>query len=251
MLGFPPTADPELMLEDTEQMRAWMEQSLGRPVKLDIAKSYDDLQARLLREEIDLAALPPYLYVESKQREPRLEIIATKLVEGSSGNDSIMYVSESSNIRDVGELKGKRFCIPDYKSTTGYLFPRLAFRKAGLDPDKDVTTHLSGSHLQAMRDLIEGVCEAAATYSGGYLAADRAGIPVARLQQLAIIGRSPHDAMVTKASMPPEERQRIQDALLSFKPKDGGKVGRVERISGFGAAKHRDYDAVREALLGR
>src|SRR5205085_6906019 len=104
-------------------------------------------------------------------KDARVELIATKLVEGSSGNDSIMYVSDVSNITEISGLKGRRFCFSDYKSTTGYLFPRLAFKKSGLDPDKDIVTHLSGSHMQAMRDLISGVCDAAATYSGGFLAA--------------------------------------------------------------------------------
>jgi phosphonate transport system substrate-binding protein len=157
-------------------------------------------------------------------------------------------VSDTSGITEISGLKGKRFCFPDSKSTTGYLFPRLAFKKAGLDPDKDIESHLSGSHMQALRDLLSGVCDAAATYSGGFLAADRAGVPVARAHQLGIIGRSPHDAMVVRASMPPGERDRIKQALLSFKPADGGKSGRVERISGFQEADNRDYDAVREAL---
>jgi serine/threonine-protein kinase len=247
-MAFPPTADAAFMLEDTEPLRRWLEKALDRPVSVAIASSYGDLQARLLNGEFEVAALPPYLYVETKQKEPRLELIATKLVEGSSGNDSILYVSDVSNISEIAQLKGKRFCFPDSKSTTGYLFPRLAFKKAGLDPDKDIVPHLSGSHMQAMRDLLNGVCEAAATYSGGFLAADRAGVPVARAHQLAIIGRSPHDAMVVRVGMAAKERDRIREALLSFKPVDGGKAGRVERISGFKRGDNRDYDAVREAL---
>ena len=96
--------------------------------------------------------------------------------------------------------------------------------------------------------FLGGVCDAASTYSGGYLAADRAGVPVARARQLAIIGRSPHDAMTTRSGMQPEERGRVAQALLAFKPADGGTSGQVERISGFAHASEKDYDAVREAL---
>jgi phosphate/phosphite/phosphonate ABC transporter binding protein len=249
-IGFPPTADKELMLEDTEALREWIESSLDRPATISIAESYEDLQSRLLKGELELASMPPYLYVETKQKDPRVEIVATKLVEGSGGNDSILYVGEASPITDVAGLRGKRLCFPDYKSTTGYLFPRLALKKAGIDPDRDIERHLSGSHTQAMRDLVDGVCDAAATYSGGFLAADRAGVPVARTKQLAIIGRSPHGAMVVPPSLAEAERRRIQAALLAFKPEDGGKNGRVERISGFREGSHADYDGVFEAILG-
>jgi serine/threonine-protein kinase len=250
VLAFPPTADAKLMLEDAEPLREHLEDALDRPVTIAIASSYQDLQDRLLDGKLELAALPPYLYVETKEKDPRIELIATKVVEDSTGNDSILYVSQTSNITDIAGLKGKRFCFPDHKSTTGYLFPRLALRKAGLDPDRDIVEQLSGSHMQSLRDLVNGACDAAATYSGGFLAADRSGIPVARIKQLAIIGRSPHEAMVVPANMPEPERRRIQAALFAFKPADGGKSGRVERISGFRTGEQRDYDAVREALSG-
>ncbi len=247
-IGFPSTADAQFMLEDTEQLRHWLEKSLDRPVTIAIATSYDALQARLLHDELDLAALPPYLYVETKQKNPRIQIIATKMVEGSSGNDSIIYVSDASNVTEVSGLKHKTFCVPDFKSTTGYLFPARRVQEGGARSRQGPRHPPVRSHMQAMRDLLSGVCDAAATYSGGFLAADRAGVPVARAHQLAIIGRSPHDAMVVRASMTDAEREKIRDALLSFKPSDGGKSGRVERISGFEKARNRDYDAVREAL---
>jgi eukaryotic-like serine/threonine-protein kinase len=248
VMGFPPTADPDLMTSDVEPLRRSLEDALDRPVTLVIAKSYDDLQARLLANEIDLAAVPPYLFVETKQRDARVGLIATKLVEGSSGNDSILYVGEGTGISTLAELRGKRMCFPDTKSTTGYLFPRLALKKAGVNPDRDIISHNSGSHMQAMRDLVGGVCDAAATYSGGYLAADRSGVPVARARQLAVLGRSPHDAMTVRSGMAETERAAVKAALLSFTPENGGKDGRVERISGFAEARNADYDAVREAL---
>ena len=54
--------------------------------------------------------------------------------------------------------------------------------------------------------------------------------------------------MVVRPSMSTAERDRIREALLAFKPSDGGKSGRAERISGFEEGLNRDYDAVREAI---
>lgn len=250
-VAFPPTADTELMLEDLETLRLWLETSLDRPVTFAVADSYEDLQGRALRGEVDVAALPPYLYVETKSKDEAITAIATKEVQGSSGNDSIIYVRDDADITGVAQLEGKTLCIPDKKSTTGYLFPRLALRRSGLDPDKAVEIEVSGSHMQSLRNVVEGVCDATATYSGGFLGADRAGVPVARLRQLAIIARSPHTAFVVPKHVAAKERDRIQKAFLSFVPEDGGKNGRVERISGFREPDEAGYQAVRDALLER
>jgi ABC-type phosphate/phosphonate transport system substrate-binding protein len=146
-------------------------------------------------------------------------------------------------------LKGKRFCFTDVLSTTGYILPRAALKKAGIDPDRDVITHMSGNHIAVLRDLASGVCDAGAVYSGGYLAADRAGVPVQRLRQIAITGRSPQDTVCAGPNMSDEDKLKIRTALLAFDGKKAGATeGRVERISGFAPAKDSDYDALREAI---
>ncbi len=248
-MAFAPTADAKLMLEDVEALRAWLSTALDRPVTFAVADSYADLQAQVLGGEVEVASMPPYLLVETRARAPDLAVIATKEVQGSTGNDSILYVLDTSPVTRIEELKGLRLCYPDDKSTTGYLFLRLALRRAGLDPDADVKLHRSGSHMQALRDVVSEKCDGTATYSGGFLGADRAGIPVARLRQLAIIARAPHQAIVVPERVPEAERLRIQRAFLDYAPDDGGKNGRVERISGFSEPSLDDYAAVRDALL--
>lgn len=248
-MAFAPTADAKLMMEDVESLRAWLSTSLDRPVTFTVADSYADLQSRVLEGAVEVASMPPYLLVETQARAPELAVIATKEVQGSTGNDSILYVLDTSPVTRIAELRGLRLCYPDDKSTTGYLFMRLALRRAGLDPNVDVKLHRSGSHLQALRDVVAEKCDATATYSGGFLGADRAGVPVARLRQLAIIARAPHQAIVVPAKVPAEERAKIQRAFLAYDPEDGGKNGRVERISGFSEPNLDDYAAVKEALL--
>ncbi len=56
-----------------------------------------------------------------------------KLVDGSTGSDGVLYVDDLSGITEMQQLKGKRFCYADQKSTTGYVFPRAALRKVGID----------------------------------------------------------------------------------------------------------------------
>jgi phosphate/phosphite/phosphonate ABC transporter binding protein len=244
---FPPVADRELIAADVQPLQQYLQDVLGRPVLISVATSYDDLLQTVVAQRADIGVLPPNTYVQAKARDPRIEILASKIIDGATGSDGEIYVSENSAAKSIADLKGIRFCFSDPLSTTGYVLPRKAMRQAGLDPDKDLVSHISGTHTQVLRDIVDGVCEAGATYSGGYLAADRAGIPVARLRQLAMTGRTPQDAICATASLSPADRKKVQDALFSFDMKKAGTIGgRVERISGFAHSTDKDYDAVRE-----
>jgi phosphonate transport system substrate-binding protein len=173
------------------------------------------------------------------------------MVDGSTGSDGVILVREEANIDSVAALRGHTFCFPDRKSTTGYVLARKAMREAGLDPDKDVVAHFSGNHTQVLQDMTAGLCDAGATYSGGYLAADRAGIPVGRTHQLTLTGRSPQDMVVAGPSTKIADRELLQAVLLSLKPKaDIGEdnLGTLERISGFVAPRLADYDAIEKAI---
>ena len=182
---------------------------------------------------------------------PGIVPLATKLVDGSAGSDGVIVVRDSSDIRALPDLKGKTFCYPNDKSTSGYVLPRAALKKAGVNPDTDVVPHFSGNHTQVLKDLNAGVCEAGATYSGGYLAADRAGIPVGQARVLMITGRSPQDMVVAAPTTPAEDRATLGAALLALNPKASlgtDTVGTLERISGFSVPRLADYDAL-EAIL--
>jgi phosphonate transport system substrate-binding protein len=245
-VAFAPLANREGMTADLQPFSEYLSEKLRRPVEIVIPESYEALSNDVINGNVHLAALPPFVYVKTTERDPRIKPLAVKLSDGSNGSDGLIYVIEGSSAQSLKDLKGTRFCFTDVLSTTGWLLPRLALREAGIDPDRDLIAHLSGSHENALRDLTGGVCDAAATYNGGYLAADRAGVPVARTRQLALTGRSPQDALVAAASVPEAERERIRRALFEYKPKKREDT-RAERVSGFAPISDRDYDRVRAA----
>jgi len=249
VFAFPATANPDLVLGDLGGLASHLESSTHRPVKLIVSDSYEGLTHALLTGEAALASLPPNAYVQAKKTDPAIAILASKVVDGASGVDGVIYVRDSSKIATLLDLRGVKFCFPDPLSTTGYVLPRRAIRRAGLDPDHDIVPHISGKHTQVLRDLVDGVCEAGATYSGGYVAADRAGVPVAQLRQLAITGRAPRDAICASPKVTAAESAMLQQALLSYRPKAAAQEDtRVEHISGFEKATDAEYDAIRDAL---
>ncbi len=249
VVAWAPIAERDMLLSDVRPLIEYLEDELDRPIDTQVTGSYDELRQRLVDGTVDIGVVPPALFVLTQKEHPDLEALAVKLVDGSTGSDGVLYVDDASGITDLQQLRGKRFCYADQKSTTGYVFPRAALRKAGIDPDRDVISHISGNHIAVLRDLAAGVCDAGAVYSGGYLAADRAGVPVQRLRQLAMTGRSPQDAVCAGPKVPVAFRQQLKKILLTYDGKKHGSMsGRVERISGFAPIRDADYDNVRAAL---
>ncbi len=251
VVAWPPTVAPDQLQPELDTLARLLEEHTKRPVELRLMPSYDAVVDAIKNGEAAFGVMPPYLFVSARKAIPGIVPLATKLVDGSAGSDGVIVVRDSSDIRALPDLKGKTFCYPNDKSTSGFVLPRAALKKAGLNPDVDVIAHFSGNHTQVLKDLNAGICEAGATYSGGYLAADRAGIPVGQARVLMITGRSPQDMVVAAPATPAADRATLGGALLALNPKASlgtDTVGTLERISGFSVPRLADYDALEKLV---
>jgi eukaryotic-like serine/threonine-protein kinase len=250
-IGWPPIMDPASLASDLAPLRTYLQKVTGRPFRFVMAKDYKDLSEKLLSGEIAFGSFPPYLFLTTQAKNPKIKMIALKLIEGSSGSDGVLLVTENAGVSQIQDLKGKTLCYSDENSTSGYVLPRMTLRKSGLDPDVDVKMHSSGNHLQSLRDLSAGICQAAGTYSGAYLSASRAGVNVAPLRVLQVTGRTPQDTIVAGSDTDKADRHLVREALLAFKPMQlfGTRdIGEIEKISGFTIPAFSDFAALREAL---
>jgi phosphate/phosphite/phosphonate ABC transporter binding protein len=250
-IAWPPTVEPQTLQAELSGLDRLLEEATQRPIEIKLQPTYDAVVDALADGSAEFGVLPPFLFVSARHRLPGLVPLATKLIDGSAGSDGVIFVRDESDVQSIADLKGRTFCYPDVKSTTGYLLPRAAMRAAGLDPDVDVVAHLSGNHTQVIKDIASNVCVAGATYSGGYLAADRAGIQVGQIRQLAITGRSPQDMVVASPTAPSADRAVFGAALLSLDPKRSlgqDAIGTLERISGFTVPRLADYDALEKLV---
>ncbi len=248
-----PTVEPDVMQKELAPFVRWLEGRLGRPVVVTIAASYDDCGEQLAKSEVDVGLLPPLLYVQTSAQEPGIQPVALRLYDGSRSSDGYLLMRDDMPLERATDLKRRRVCLVDRESTTGYLLPRIWMRDAGLDPDRDVETVLSGDHLAAMRDLADHKCDAAAVYSGAYLSAQQQGIPVGMLRVLTVTGRVPQDVIAASPATPKDVVQRLRTVLLDFQPQrdiDSPRIGAVLGISGFAAFEERDFALIRKAAAG-
>ncbi|MCP4804439.1 MAG: PhnD/SsuA/transferrin family substrate-binding protein [Proteobacteria bacterium] len=244
-VGLAPVMDPGPYLAAHEGVRLHLEGSLQRPVELVPHDSYLDLAASLLDGSVDVASLPPKLYLETRAA-AEIDVLAFKQVDGGTGTDSVLIVAEDDTAADIAALSGSVICLTDPSSTTGFALPSSALSAAGLDGD-DYTTRLSGNHLQALRDVLDGTCRAAGTYSDMLRAADATELEVGSLRVLALTGRSPQDGICSGPHTDEALSEQLTDALLSYEPPADSEPT-VENITGFGDGTDAAYDDLRRAL---
>lgn len=250
-LAIPPVNEPARMVADYEPLRAWLELQIDRPVRLLPANSYGEVGTWLAEGKVPYAVLPPYVYIVTARDAKGIQPLAMKLFDGSSGTDGVMLVREDSPARSAQDLVGRPVCFVDPGSTTGYVLARGWLRESGVDPDKGVVPRITGNHSASIRDLDQGACDAAATFSGAWMTSEVTGLSPARFRVLAVTGRTPHDAVCAGPAADPAVTRRLTEALLSLDPpNDLGmvRIGESERITGYVAVDDARWNDLRKAI---
>jgi len=248
-----PIVGPEILRQDLEPLRRYLQRELGLAVDWQFAESYEATSASLIEGDVSFASLPPATYVQTKAADSRVELVAAKVHSGTSYSDAILLVREGDLLETAKALRRKRICYPDTNSTTGYFLPRTWLREQGVNPDTDLQGPpvISGNHHNLIRDVIDGRCDIGGSFMAAYKSAEEAGVNSAVARVFGITGRTPHDSIIAGPKADPALVVAMRDALLEFDPqREAGQkfLGTVERLTGFAEVDDQVYDRVRDAL---
>lgn len=246
-----PTLEPEILIKEMNPLAVYLSKKLQRSVSFEVSKDYQDAADQLSQGRVSFAVLPPAIYLLSKDKDPELTPLVLKEFDGSVSSDALLIASMRTSYTSVDGLKDARFCFTDLNSTTGFILPQAFLREKGYAP-ATLSTHMSGDHLQLIRDILDGTCDVGGTYNGAILAADRMNLPVSNLRTIAITGHTPQDTLTSRTSVDGALREQVKRALLEFEPqRDIGEtsLGVTQRITGFQEIKDRSsFQRLRKAM---
>ena len=251
-LGWPPIVDVEVMQQEIEPLHRYLEQEIGRPFPLSIPESYGELSRQLRHGEIDAALLTPNLYVLTTNLDEDIESLVMREFDGQLSTDGYLLVERGGEYQNLEDLEGRTFCFVHQGSTSGYLLPRYYIRRQGHDPEEFIgDVQWSGDHFQAMRDLTDGKCQAAAVYSGAYLSAEDYDIPTSGLRMMGTTGTLPQDVIAVGEHTDDELREKLAEVLEEFDPKEEfglERLGANQRVTGFVYRDDSDFDTLRRIV---
>lgn len=168
---------------------------------------------------------------------------------------TVFVVKTDHPARSLADLRGARIALKDPGSTTGHLAPVVMLKRAGLDPDRDVSLRmLDGARIEA---LVNGDVDALASGVRDY---DQL---IARFGEgsYRIVAESepmPPDLWVARAGLADEVVAELRQVLLergdALLPLllSGSNRERYRHGASFVAVRDEDYALLREAyaLLG-
>lgn len=133
------TADkPTVVVKKFKPLLKLLERSvgnyLGQPVKikLQVASTYAGGIVDISSGKVDFSRLGPASYIESKNQQPDIQILALEAKEGKKSFNGVITVGAESSIRGAADLKGKRFAFGDESSTIGRFLAQQYLFEHGL-----------------------------------------------------------------------------------------------------------------------
>jgi phosphonate transport system substrate-binding protein len=181
---------------------------LGRPLRLVIARTYDEQIQMIATGRADYAYLGPTPYVRARDR-ARVEILAGESEGGQAFYQSALVVRADSPIERVADLAGKRVAFGAEISMSSAVAPKLLLSQAGLK-----RTDLGGmAHLDRHERVALAVLHG--DFDAGGLRLDIAKSYLPRgLRVLATSQPLPPHMIAASPRVPTEDARQVRMALL-------------------------------------
>lgn len=152
--------------------RQLLEDTFKVPVRLFPASDYAGVLQAFSAAQIEMASLGSSGYAgawldTNGGIEP---IVVPEENDGSVAYVSVMVTRSDSGITTLEQMRGKTLAWADPNSTSGYLIPRFALRRAGINPESGPyfsRTGFAGGHEQGVVAVLQRQYDAAVTWASG------------------------------------------------------------------------------------
>ena len=237
--------DPDKIRADLKPLTDYLARRVDRPIEIKIIDNYESFANHLASGDVHLVAMSAFNYVSTKEKLDSIQLLATPTNARGSSYGAYILSRADSEIKELQDFRGRTFCYPSKTSSSGYIYPRAAFKKAGLDIDRDLTSRLTPDHSASLKALLGGGCDGASVYDEVFQKADLTDFTIIR-----DIKSIPWDAYCVSGSVDPDTTEKLKTALTDLKLGSElaaeilGDTGL--NFSGFLPSDDSFYDSVRE-----
>jgi phosphonate transport system substrate-binding protein len=223
----------------------YLEKQLDRKVVFVQRRTYREIIEGLGRGEIDAAWLCGLPYVEQRER---LSLVATPSYQGAPLYRSYLIVPDSdTQTRSWKDLSGGVFAFSDPDSNSGYLYPRWAMQRAGINPEFRFRKYFyAHSHRNVIEAVAAGLAHAGAV--DGYVWETLNKVQPGVTERTRVVERSEtfgFPPIVSRLGLPQSEVDDLQDALLRMAgDPQGQKILQQLNLDGFVRVQPGLYDSI-------
>jgi phosphonate transport system substrate-binding protein len=267
VMAFTPSSDPNALMTSATPITDYLSKTTGLRIKPFITTDYTATIEAMTSKKVDVAWLTPASYVFAHDQNGADLMYKALRKNAKTGNLDDSYLSTilvqtSSAVKDVKDLKGKKFAFVDPVSTSGYIYPAALMLKNGIDPKKDLTATFAGGHDSAALAVYQGNADGAATFEDapGQLLKSKFPDVDEKLRVLAKTEPIPNDPIAVRKDLDAAISSKIKSGLEAMasdpsasKQDDKGntvKLLAIYRWDGLAPAQDSDYQPIRDVAKG-
>jgi phosphonate transport system substrate-binding protein len=137
-------------------------------IQLRVFKTYDECLTRFVAGDIDIVRFGPASYVLSKQRQPKVQLLAAEQEDGKKRCKGVIVVRKESPIQTLADLKGHSFGFGDENSTIGRYLSQAQLVDAGIHADDLSSFRYLDRHDKVFKAVEVGDFDAGAVHIGTF-----------------------------------------------------------------------------------
>jgi phosphate/phosphite/phosphonate ABC transporter binding protein len=247
--------------DEAKQTMTDLATRIGARAGVDIAvtalPSYERVTQLVHKGNLDLAWVSPIPFIALQRSGSVVPLVAP--FRGGMHYHGALVTAAGADFQGLAGLAGKRVAWVDRYSAAGFVVARIELAKAGLDPRTAFASQrLYGSHEAAVRAVVEGRADVAATFvrlapNGAVIQGPWTHMPGVeeKLRIFATFGEIPPDVIAARASLDPAVRDRVEEAFLSLGSDVAGRalLGKVFGAEELFKVDLERYEALRNAAV--
>ena len=246
-LGRIPFTNSTAMVHKHNKFLEYLTKKLGvKQTRLQTASDYAGIMSLLVKGEIDIAWLATMTSVEARNN-PEIQLLVKPIRFGTTSYRGIIIARQDSGIRNLKDLKGKKFAWVEKESASGYTFPKALLLEAGINTEKDFSeAAFLSKHDAVVLNVLLGKYDAGACYDD----ARNTLRDKSKMDELTILATTQditNEPIVVRKSLPPDLIEKIKQALLdlNIKNPEGKEIlDDLTDVQGFLPVKDTDYDYI-------
>ena len=253
-LQFVPTNNDGSMQAKAKPFADYLSKKLGRKVDVTLATDYTTIVEAMSSHKVDIGIMPPAAYVQARDKQAAKAILTSELgaydrttgkpVEGklSGSFKGEVLVRADSDLKKLTDLKGRKIATLSPSSASGYIYPVVELKKAGVDPTTQSTLTTVNDIPSEITSVLEGQQDACFVFEGArnVFASKFAGKDLFKELRVLYLteGDIPNDAIAVQPSMDQALQDKIKQALLDYAgtPEGSEALNNIYQITGLKVA---------------
>ncbi|MCX8034042.1 MAG: phosphate/phosphite/phosphonate ABC transporter substrate-binding protein [Thermodesulfovibrio sp.] len=156
VIGVLPEESPREIYEKLYPLKNFLSNILQKPVSIEIAKNFKDLEGKIREDKIHLFIVDPATYCELKWNMKNKIFPLIKPEGGIAETRSVFVTKEGKNIEKIFDSLGKKLALGEEKSSFSYLIPLSMLRDVDISIKDFKSVEMLGKEQRIALSILIG-----------------------------------------------------------------------------------------------